>query len=70
MNLHFAWSNNCRGVVCDQLYVIHAWIDGHGTKTLCGVKIQEIGDATSDPSLIGCKRCLRSKHLKAITAQP
>jgi hypothetical protein len=56
-----AWSNNCRGSCDDQLYIGHAWIAG--PRTLCGARIQEIGEPVT-PEEIGCAKCKRSKLLK------
>lgn len=60
--LYGAWSNNCRGSYDSQLYIMHAYIIGSKNRTLCGVRVQEIGEEITIDE-IGCARCTKSKRL-------
>lgn len=51
------WTNNCRGKIYDQLYIMHA--HRSGSKTLCGCRIQEIGEYVSEEYPVDCERCIR-----------
>jgi hypothetical protein len=51
------WSHNCRGAASDQLYILHAV--SYGNRTLCGVRIQEIGEPLNEANSVGCKKCQR-----------
>lgn len=57
--LWLCWSNNYRGRYDSQLYILHACAEP-SKKTLCGVRIQEVGDPPIKGDYWpGCKRCLR-----------
>ena len=51
------WTNNMRGASNDELYIMHAVLNG--PRTLCGCRIQEVGEDVDDEHRVGCKRCLR-----------
>ena len=46
-----------RGAANDELYIMHAVLKG--SRTLCGCRIQEVGETVDDEHSVSCKRCLR-----------
>jgi len=46
-----------RGASNDELYIMHAVLKGG--HTLCGCRIQEVGENVDDEHQVSCKRCLR-----------
>lgn len=65
--LWLCWTDNCRGRSDYGLYVLHAVTDT-GKRTLCGCKIQEVGDQITADNRPSCKRCQRI--LVNIRSQP